>query len=153
MWCACGLACARRGNIYGSTSTILSTNRQCFRYSNFVRRDRVSWHDVNLFTRNCLAEARLARLDNLCDCSHHQGQFIVPILEHSWIQAKLTSQVHANMANTFFSHCSSCNESIPHKAYLFTVYVITVHVTSESQSCIQSPTVWALVQCLQHCRA
>ena len=35
----------------------------------------------------------------------------MPVLEYSWVQAKLTS-FHA-MANTFFSHCSSCNGSFP----------------------------------------
>ena len=36
----------------------------------------------------------------------------MPISEDSWVQAKHT-RFHANMANTFFSHCSGCNESFP----------------------------------------
>ena len=36
----------------------------------------------------------------------------MPILEDSWVQAKL-ARFHANMASTLFSHCSSCNESFP----------------------------------------
>ena len=45
---------------------LLATNRECFHSTHIVTR------------RECLAEARQAWLDYLCDCSRQQGQLIVP---------------------------------------------------------------------------
>ena len=63
-------------------------------------------------------------MDNLRDYSRQQ--IVVPILEHSW----LSLLAHAIMADTFFSHCSSCNESFPNIKVLVVplLHVIAVHV-------------------------